>query len=226
MNIEELVIKLRILRDKGFLPTKRTGVNGVSCTLKQELNNLGKFELELKTSKKNTNEMLTLFIKEPLSVPVRGKDKYLLQHFGTHSKKDNIERELYTTIGSTKFNSQGFKLVTKNEKIKLIHLEKEIEIFWDRKLLQQIFEAKIGQVVLILADFKGEGYDEEFHYNTAYLLKGFNYDGFVEAIRHEFIKVDLRMVMNKNFKVKNHGTSFRVIKSKLPLCFKEVIKII
>lgn len=228
MDLATFQKKMKQIKNKGFIKTIRRGDTGVGHTLEQELglieNNIALSDLldaELKAARRNATSMLTLFTKEPLSDYGRSRDRFLLETFAyPSSKKDRIS-ELYTTISADSFNSQGFKLEVNHEKIKLIHNKVPINIYWTSEMLKEVFEAKLPALVYVIADSRGSGADEEFHYTEAFLLEQFDFSGFISAIKESHIKVDLRMHLKKNGVPRNHGTAFRIIKSAIPLCFKK-----
>jgi hypothetical protein len=227
MNLDELVIKLHEIKEKGYIPTRRRGNTGVGHTLEQELglieNNIALPDIgdtfELKAARKDTASMLTLFTKEPLSEHGRGRDKFLLSKFGYSSNTSGRTHDLYTTISANEFNPQGFKLEADNGLLRIIHRDKKINIYWTYELLRQAFETKLPSLIFVLAECRGEDYNEEFYYNEAYLLKNFDFNGFINAINEGYIKVDLRMHLKESGASRNHGTAFRIVKSKIALCF-------
>lgn len=227
MHFQTFRQKLHEISQKGYIPTIRKGDTGVGQTLEQNLglseNNLSLpdigGEVELKAFRKNTDSMLTLFTKEPISDLGRGRDRYLLETFGYRSLDSNKTYDLYTTVSSTNYNSQGFRLAILNDKLLLLHNEISLNVYWPYELLKNVFEQKIPALVVVLADTSGYEFDERFHYNEAYFLKGFSFDGFMSAIQSGNIKVDLRMHLKANNAPRNHGTAFRVVKSKLYTCF-------
>lgn len=68
MNITEFKKKLKIIKEKGFIPSKRKGPTGVGYTLETELgikeNNIAISDLgfaELKSHRENHTGLVTLF---------------------------------------------------------------------------------------------------------------------------------------------------------------------
>lgn len=234
MNLEIFSKRLQEISQRGYIPTLRKGDTGVGQTLEQTLglteNNLALpdigGEVELKAFRKNTTSMLTLFTKEPLSNIGRGRDRYILQNFGYYSTDNNKNLDLYTTISSTSYNSQGFILQVEDTQLRLCHKNISLDIYWPYELLKQVFEEKLPSLVIVLADTIGEEFDEQFHYNEAYYLKGFSFNGFISAIKAGYIKIDLRMHLRANNTIRNHGTAFRIVKSHLYSCFDFKQKII
>lgn len=228
MDIKTFIKKLEEIKAKGYIRTLRRGDTGVGHTLEQELglteNNISLPDLgvaELKAARRNTSSMLTLFTKEPLSDKGRKRDRYLLETFAYDSDKEDRIKELYTTISALDYNAQGFKLEVTNKEIRLIHKDIPLDVYWTAELLQKTFEDKLPALVYVYADHIGEDADEHFHYTEARLLKGFDFKGFMKAVQDGYIKVDLRMHMKNNGRPRNHGTAFRILRSHLPICFKE-----
>lgn len=227
MNLQTFSQKLNEISQKGYLPTLRKGDTGVGQTLEQNLglteNNLSLPDIggkvELKAYRKNTDSMLTLFTKEPISNLGRSRDKFLLETFGYKSLAPNKIYDFYTTVSATAYNSQGFKLEVIGNQLQLFHNSVPLEIYWPYELLREVFEKKLPSLVVVLADTRGAEFDEQFFYNEAYYLKGFSFEGFMSAIIAGSIKVDFRMHMRSNNTPRNHGTAFRIVKSKLYTCF-------
>lgn len=227
MNYKQFIESLHEISQIGYIPTARKGDTGVGQTLEQKLglieNNLSLpdigGEIELKAFRKDSNSMLTLFTKEPISNLGRGRDRYLLETFGYESLKPNRISDLYTTVSALGYNAQGFKLEVYNDKLMLVHKDVNLNIYWPYELLKDVFEKKLPSLVVVLADAKDSGFDESFHYNEAYYLEGFSFEGFMSAIEAGYIKVDLRMHMKASNTPRNHGTAFRVIKPQLYTLF-------
>lgn len=227
MDIQTFSEKLFDISQKGYIHTLRRGNTGVGQTLEQYLglqeNNLSLPDIggtiELKAFRKNTDSMLTLFTKEPISSLGRRRDRFLLETFGYKSLDSNKSLDLYTTISASGFNYQGFKLETKGDRLQLCHKDLSLDIYWPYELLKHVFEQKLPSLVVVLADSIGDEFDEKFHYNEAYYLKGFSFQRFMASIEAGNIKVDLRMHLRSNNMPRNHGTAFRIIKSKLYTCF-------
>jgi hypothetical protein len=228
MEINSFIKRFNQIKAMGFIPTQRRGNTGVGHTLEQLLglteNNIALPDLdiaELKAGRRNATSMLTLFTKEPLSNLGRSRDKYLLNKFAYESLKEDRLKELYTTISVGEYNPQGFKLVVTDNEIRIVHRDVDIDIYWTAKLVQNAFEKKFPALVYVYADNMGEDSAEHFHYNEAILLKGFDFNGLMKAVKDGHVKVDLRMHMKNSGAPRNHGTAFRIIKNQIPYCFNE-----
>ncbi len=227
-NIDEFKQKLHNLEKKGFIGSLRSSDTGIGYTLEKYLgieeNNipladLG--EIELKAFRKDSASLLTLFTCEPL--PEGGnRDRMLLEKFG-YKKRDNPrQKELYCTISSSAFNPQSLRLEVEKDRIKVISEKEDIDIYWLGEQLKKRFLQKIPQLIIVKADSRrGSSGKEKFHYNEAYILKGFSFDHFKNMVTKGVVTVDFRMHLRENSTTRNHGTAFRVRKNKLATCFQE-----
>lgn len=165
--------------------------------------------------------MLTLFTKSPL--PPKA-NSLLLEKFGYKSKRGNNKKELHTTVSTKRFNTlkgkTGFKIVVEKERINLVTIEKKVVGYWDKEALKKSFERKMPKLLYVKADARGTGSDEEFWFNEAWLLSGFDFVIFFRLLKEGAILVDIRMGQYPDGRPHDHGTGFRVLPDKLDLCFK------
>lgn len=222
-----MINTLKALKEKGYIKSSRSGNTGIGKTLEDLLgikeNNLPSpngIRTELKSARKDASGMLTLFTKSPLPCKVNSK---LLARYGYESKKGNGQKELHTTVNAISFNQlrgrPGFKLDVTNDKIYLVPYDNGIEAYWDKEMLKRTFERKLPKVLYVKADTKKEDESEEFWFNEAWELSGFDFDSFVELLRKGIILVDIRIGQYPNGSVHDHGTGFRVRANNLDLCF-------
>ena len=233
MDIKTLKEKLRQIKKIGFVKTHRRGDTGIGKTLEDLLgikeNNIPLPDIgevaELKSYRKNTKSMMTLFTLEPL--PKGGdRDRLLLDNFG-YSKRDNQRsKELHTTLSCKRYNNQNLKLSVEKDKIRVKGKGKRLNIFWDMESLRNKFDEKLPALVYVLADTKVVDGVEYFHFNEAYLLEDFDFELFKKRVRADDIVVDFRMYYRPNGSVRNHGTAFRVKINKLDDCFSKKTKLI
>ncbi len=223
----EIITKLKQIKDMGYVETHRTGNTGIGKTLEDLLgikeNNVpgpNAAMIELKSARKNTPSMLTLFTKSPLPMSANST---LLQRFGYESSRGNERKELHTTVNAVKFNqlkgNPGFKINVEDDKLNLVTPQNEIVGYWDKDTLQKRFEAKLPKLLYVKAETRGSGANEEFWFNEAWLLSGFNFDSFLTLLREEIIFVDIRIGQYADGRPHDHGTAFRVRPDKLDLCF-------
>ena len=223
----ELIKRLREIKERGYIKTHRTGNTGVGKTLEDLLgiteNNIpgpNAAMIELKSERKNTSSMLTLFTKSPLPPKANA---VLLERFGYKSARGNERKELHTTVNAKEFNTlkgtPGFKIDIQKDRINLITAEKEVVGYWDKETLKNSFERKLPKLLYVKADAKGTGANETFHFNEAWLLSGFDFENFIHLLKEGVIFVDIRIGQYQDGRPHDHGTGFRVFPDKLDLCF-------
>jgi hypothetical protein len=227
MGYEDLIKKLKEIKEKGWIKTHRAGPTGVGKTLEDllgiEENNVpgpnGEM-IELKSARKNASSMLTLFTKSPLP---KGANSDLLKKFGYPSGKKIGTKRLETTVNAKEYNKikgkPGFKIEIEEDRVNLVDIKGQILGYWDKKTLKDSFERKLPKLLYVKADARGKGSNEEFWYNEAWLLSGFSYDNFLKLLKEGTILVDIRIGQYPNGRAHDHGTGFRISPNKLDLCF-------
>jgi len=223
----ELIKKLKEIKAMGYVKTHRKGNTGIGKTLEDLLgikeNNIpgpNAMMLELKSARKNVTSMLTLFTKSPLP---RSANSILLEKFGYESARGNKRKELHTTVNAIEFNQlkgkPGFKIDIQEDRVNLITPQNEIVGYWTKEVLKELFERKLPKLLYVKADARGKGENEEFHFNEAWLLSGFNFNNFFNLLKEGTILVDIRIGQYADGRPHDHGTGFRVLPDKLDLCF-------
>jgi len=226
--------KLKEIKKMGYVKTHRAGNTGIGKTLEDLLgikeNNIpgpNARMIELKSVRKNVSSMLTLFTKSPL--PPKA-NSVLLERFGYESKRGNNKKELHTTVSAKEFNTlkgkPRFKIVIEKDRINLVAVANEVVGYWDKETLKNSFERKMPKLLYVKADSRGSGPDEEFWFNEAWLLSGFDFKNFVRLLQEGTILVDIRIGQYPDGRVHDHGTGFRVLPVKLDLCFEHREKIL
>jgi len=197
----QLISKLRKIKKSGYVKTHRAGDTGIGKTLEDllgiEENNIpgpnGRL-IELKSARKNAKSMLTLFTKSPLP---KKANSLLLQRYGYPSKRGNNRKELHTTVNAKSYNTLkgkvGFKIDIKEDRIELTSESKEVLGYWDKRTLAMSFERKLPKLLYVKADSRGSRANEEFWFNEAWLLTGFDFENFVNLLREGTILVDIRI---------------------------------
>jgi hypothetical protein len=227
ITYREIVENLKKIKKMGYIKSHRKGNTGIGKTLEDLLgiteNNIpgpNAAMLELKSARKNVSSMLTLFTKSPLP---RKANSILLQRFGYDSAKGNNRKELHTTVNAKNYNrlkeQTGFKINIKEDRANLITPQNEILGYWDKETLKKSFERKLHKLLYVKADTRIVESNEEFWFNEAWLLSGFNFDNFLNLLREGTILVDIRIGQYSNGRTHDHGTAFRVFPDKLDLCF-------
>jgi hypothetical protein len=249
MNYAEFVYRMNEIKKMGYVLTHRQGPTGIGKTLEDLLgiteNNIAGPDFsnyELKSGRKDSVSMLTLFTKAPQP---KGANRELLRVFGYLQRKRPIgheqrtltgellneshvpieHKELHVTVDSVKPNSVGLQLEVEEGKI-IISNDKGVEAYYDENTLRESFQKKYHQLVYVLAESKKEKRKEYFWYSETYLLKGFSFSNFSGLIREGKIKVDIRIGHYPDGRLHDHGTGFRILPKYLPECFEEIEKVI
>lgn len=229
----ELIRKLVEIRKFGFVSTHRTGPTGIGKTLEDLLeikeNNVPGPDnelYELKSGRKDSKSMLTLFTKSPLPPKANAM---LLKRFG-YSVRENGKLDLHTTVFANRFNylkgKPGFQIVVEGTRLVLVTFDGEELGYWGRETLRKRFETKYPRLLYVKAETRGKGANEEFWFNEAWLLSGFDFDNFVALVEQQVIKVDFRIGQYPDGSAHDHGTGFRVKSDALNMCFKHRRKIL
>lgn len=240
-DFSDLVQRLKEIENMGFIRTHRQGNTGIGKTLEDilgiEENNVpspNAAKVELKSARKNAKSMLTLFTKSPLP---RKANSALLERYGYPSKRGNDRKELHTTVNAIAYNTLkgkvGFKIDIKKDRIELVtptqskdSLSKEVLGYWTNDVLQASFERKLPKLLYVKADSRGNGANETFWYNEAWLLSGFSFENFLNLLKKGKILIDIRIGQYPDGRPHDHGTGFRVLPDRLDLCFSHREKII
>jgi len=252
MDYSQFVQRINQIKEMGYVESNRSGDTGVGKTLEDLLgiseNNIAgpDFDIyELKSGRKDSTSMLTLFTKAPMP---KGANKTLLETFGYGQRKtkkfnqlhvtdylvsdahehqlSTREKELHVTVDSKIVNSVGLKLEVKNDRI-YISNDKNVLAYYQENDLKVAFEKKYGKkAIYVLASSKKENKKELFWFNEAYLLEGFSFENFSNLIQEGKIKLDLRIGHYPDGRPHDHGTGFRVMPKYIQECFDKVIRII
>jgi len=249
MDITPLKEKLSDIHRMGYVVSLRKGNTGIGYTLETLLgvaeNNLrspdfGNIELketllgvaennlrspdfgniELKSRRIKSTSLLTLFTFNYSIWKIQ--QEALIQQYGYH--KDG-RWALYTTVKS-KPNNRGFYIKVEQDYVRLYHEDGLCAIEWQLEGLIDDLKSKLSNVLLVEAESRKSGENEEFWYKEAYLLTGIIVEKFLEYIKNGTIAIDLRMHINKNGAVRNHGTGFRLHRRYLDSCFKNTEKLL
>jgi hypothetical protein len=249
MDYAAFVKRMTEIEKMGYVESHRRGDTGIGKTLEDLLgiseNNIAgpDFEVyELKSGRKNSSSMLTLFTKAPLP---SGANKKLLEVFGYRQRKVSKDfkqlslmgaeieesavpvedKELHVTIDSIKPNSVGLMLEIKDDRL-YISNDMGVEAYYDNEILREAFEKKYHRLIYVLADNKKERGKEFFWFNEAFLLDGFGFKRFSKLVKEGLLKVDLRIGHYPDGRLHDHGTGFRILPKYLPQCFETIKRII
>ena len=133
---------------------------------------------------------------------------------------ERLVRPMYRKKGYNNF------IEIKDDKVNLVSKNKSLVPYWKKETLQKSFEKKYTELLYVKAESRWSGSNEEFHFNEAWLMKGFDFDNFIKLLKNGEIKVDIRIGQYSDGSPHDHGTGFRVFPDKLDLCFSKRKKII
>jgi hypothetical protein len=225
-SLDLFIERFKTIALQGWVRTHRAGPTGIGKTLEDLLgikeNNIQGPDFgtyELKSMRKDANSMLTLITKSP-DMPAKANTA-LRQKFGySSSVYDNEEKVLHATLSSQRYSpiantGHSLKVVCNAESINIVSEDGTIEAQWKIATLISKMDTKLGdQFVLVRALNRGIGAEEDFKFEEAYLLDGFNSSGIIKLVNDGKILVDLRIGQyhegkNKG-KTHDHGTGFRI----------------
>ena len=254
---EKLIKRLTALKKLGWVENGRFGNHGgIGNTLEDYLgikeNNLpipNAREWELKTQRKKTSSLTTLFHIEPSPralkiVPSILLLKYGWKHQGAGLKYSSDELSFRQTISTKSFSDRGFivKVDNKEQKVKisfdkakvderhkewLKSVEKRVGLgelnpqpYWGFKDLEHKAGTKLLNCFYVQAEVKKEDGKEYYWYDTITILKGFTFSGLLKAIEQGEILVEFDARTGHN-----HGTKFRMRQGSFEMLYEEVIKV-
>jgi hypothetical protein len=215
-SFDEFVARLRAVKQMGFVETHRAGNTGIGKTLEDllgiEENNIPGPDaagVELKSTRTSSNNLNTLFTKEPPRGQRALWNQDLVRDLGYIDDKDR--QALKVTIRPDEPNSRGFFLTYDSESVAVTHEDEGDVATYPLPLLRETFEAKMPELVMVFADTKEVDDREHFWYKRAYHLDGFDGDDFLTLMRDGVITLDLRMHVKDNGNIRNRGTAWRIM---------------
>ena len=243
-TFDEIVVGIKELKKQGYVPSLRKGDTGIGKTLEQKLGipdnsfpGPDGIDTELKSARKGSGSMLTLFTKSPLP---RGINTKLRYEYGYPDDNFPDKKVLRTTIDATGFNKIkkspekiGFKIAIVDDRIEIQATRPpkcfpDTEMpYWTKKSLEQRIKEKYAKSLLyVKADVRMNGEKEEFHYTEAWHLKGFDSNTLFKLLNNGILDVDIRLGLYEDGRNHDHGTGIRVRPHLIDQCFsyrKQVI---
>jgi len=257
---KELIKKLRHISEAGWIKNRRKGnQGGIGNTLEDllgiEENNLpipNAAEWELKTQRKSTSALITLFHMEPSPRALKFVPKILLPKYGWKHQKagtkyPDSEMSFRQTIHGKNYSDRGFivNIDQKNKKIFISFHPKKV----DKKHFQWLEEVKKRTGLKELSPHPYWGFDDLKHKagtklpNTFYVQADVKKDYKTKEEYYHYNKV--LMLRGFNFESflhyleqgyilvdfdartgHNHGTKFRIRQSHFPFLYKKVKRLI
>lgn len=235
---------LRNIFRNGWIKSMRSGNTGIGYTLESLLNikenNSKKADflddIEIKSTRKKSQSMLTLFTLTP-STSI-DSTAFLYDLFG--QKRDSF-KNLHTTIRGSKKNTYKKKYRFYNE---VDYHNEKIYICVDDFLTGELLSkdvyytfneiksaaSKLKNLALCFADVRKNESQELFKYTDAIFYKDFKFNSFLERIENGIITIDIRIGTYKTGirtgQSHDHGTAFRIKKGKLQELYEQSQSII
>ena len=234
MRLSELKSRLLTIRDEGFVQTRRKGPTGIGYTLESLLelteNNLPIPDIggrvEVKATRSNTNNLITLFTFNKSVWHHRQKD--IVSRWG-YWDDEKGRQALYTTVSALEPNRLGFQLSVSNDatSLSLNHVPSNCLLAtWDMFHIVGKFVLKFSRMLFVHAETRSINGGEEFHYSRAHLLSEPSSVTFRDGFASGIVTIDVRMYLKANGQVRNHGTGFRVQEDNLPDPFEKSMCIV
>ena len=250
----QLIKELQRIKESGWIKNARPGnVGGIGNTLEDllgiEENNLpipNASEWELKTQRKNTSSLTTLFHMEPSPRALRFVPQIFLLKYGWKHQEAGLkypqnEMSFRQTIGGKNRSDRGFTVVINKEERKVLisfdansvsnrhsewlkSVEKRIGLkelnpqpYWGFGDLFHKAGTKLINCFYAQAEVKKVEGIEFYHYTDIMMLQNLSIDNFLLALENNDILVDFDARTGHN-----HGTKFRLRQNKLPDLYENV----
>lgn len=252
---ESLIAELINIQKLGWIEQKRNIKNAGSIgnTLEDllgiEENNLplpNAAEWELKTQRKNTNSLLTLFHMEPSPTALKIVP-YLLKNYGWRHEKAGInypesEKSFRQTLSYNNRTIRGFDIDIDEENHKVIvnfdfdkidkslyewketliernsiRLDERYIPYWGYNDLFHKAGTKLKNCFFVLADEKKDNGRILIKYDKVMMLSNFKIEKMIKAIKNRDIYVDFDARTGHN-----HGTKFRLRITALPDLYEDI----
>lgn len=206
-------------------------------------------EWELKTQRLGTTSLTTLFHTEPSPRALKFVPSVLLPEYGWKHKEagkkyPETEMSFRQTIHGLGRSDRGFSVAIDEKERKVLisfdsslvaikHTdwlkgiskavglnELETQPYWGFDDLFHKAGTKLLNCFYVQAKVKKEKGAEFYHYQKIQMLKGFNFEGFLNGLREGFVLVDFDARSGHN-----HGTKFRLRQNRLPDLYESVEEI-
>ncbi len=204
-------------------------------------------EWELKTQRLDTSSLTTLFHTEPSPTALKFVPNILLPKYGWQHKEAGQkytagEMSFRQTIGCLGRSDRGFMVKVDREEHKVLisfdadavsdrHSqwlegvkqkagleELEPQPYWGFEDLEHKTGAKLNNCFFVQAAVKRIDGKEYYGYERAMMLKGLDFEGFLQCLESGTILVDFDARTGHN-----HGTKFRIRQNSWPALYREKV---
>lgn len=227
MTLEEVRERLSEIKKRGYVRTLRRGPTGIGYTLETlleiEENNISTpdlGEIELKTRRKTSRALITLFTFNEGFWKM--DELEAIKKYGKTYK--NGRMSLYSTV-KVKPNKRSLFLSFGGTFISLRSTDGSIIAEWKVDEIEEKFNSKVKNLLLVKAKVKKEENVECFLYNEARL---FSVDMTKSILRDQFecgkLCIDLRL-HDGGTSARNHGTGLRTTEKNLENLYQNIQEI-
>ena len=201
-TLEDFIREYRKIKEMGWIRTHRAGPTGVGKTLEDllgiEENNHDAPDFgEYELKSCRVNSQSMLTMFTKTPQPPKANTYLRLKYGYSSSAYDNEEKVLHSTLTAAHF----VPIADTGHQLK-------------------------NKFVYAKAQSRGTGADEEFYFEEAYEVSGFDYDAMIELLEQGRIYIDLRIGQYANGKTHDHGTGFRIREIDQPKLFKVNRKVV
>jgi hypothetical protein len=202
-------------------------------------------EWELKTQRIGTSSLTTLFHTEPSPTALKFVPSILLPNYGwPHKEADKkypaTETSFRQTINGMTRSDRGFMVKIDREERKVLisfdseavdprhsawlaGVQKKIGLgeldpqpYWGFEDLEHKVGSKLNNCFFVQASTKKEDGIEYCRFERAMMLKGLDFEGFLQCLETSVILVDFDARTGHN-----HGTKFRIRQNSWPMLYRE-----
>lgn len=207
-------------------------------------------EWELKSQRKKSTSLVTLFHSEPSPRAVKFVSKLLLPKYGWKHKEAGknhpaSEMSFRSTTWGHRYNARGFRVIPNDvdQKIEIAFNASEaipkhkqwlddirskvgntndfkVRPYWGYDDLYCLARSKIVSTFFVLCKHKKESGDEYFKYEEFFELTNLSQDKFIDCFRDGTVAVDFDARTGHN-----HGTKFRIHRNHFTKLFENVSQI-
>ena len=221
-NAKELYEKIKLIYEKGFIPTVVSGDTGVGMTLEHELgikpNSSSKPDykgIELKASRKKKQIQNTIINRAPNWENSTCKNtKEIIEKYGYY-KEEKHREQLNTTIYFKRANPRGLysEIVEKESKLLIKHSEDGKVIEWNLEELKKGILEKHRETFWVEAESKFIDGIEHFRYFKIVHTKEPNISVLDSLISNNIITIDMNMHIKPNGTAHWRSFALRISKS-------------
>ena len=233
MDLNELKIKLKEIKDQGEIETLRSGNTGVGytleCLLGIEENNDSSADIdgtiELKAKRKGSSARTTSFTQSPIWLK---KTREIVKKYGWEDKEKTERINFYPSLNYNNPTPQGLYLKVKGKELFIMGKDDEALCSLPLEVLQFRFRQKFVNLMMVMADRKKErGQPERFHFNEAYYCTNITPKSVTKLLKEGKMVLEFRIWMDKETgRLRDRGMAVRLSSKWTKSLFENVERII